>query len=308
MAAKSSAPLCYADLRTQTVQWGPVPAVTVASAPLEDPSRRQPPRCLSWSLLLLLCVDVCLLLAALGCVAGLLSDGGTLERELAALYVNVSSWSSAVGVGQTLQELQHNWTALQQHISLRTAELSNVSRSPWPDGVPALLNSSSLGQSCRHTPAPTNTTPDNSIGGAGICFVYRLQLFSCPLTWELFEGHCYLVSGEIVPWQNAQDRCVELGSHLVVINSELEQDFVASLKPRTNRWIGLSDRETEGNMIWVDSSPYSHKRSFWYTEQPDDWHSMEDCVHLREDSMWNDITCNCRLYYICEQDMLWPEH
>ena len=54
-------------------------------------------------------------------------------------------------------------------------------------------------------------------------------------------------------------------------------------------WIGLSDIEAEGSMIWSDDTVNDYNN--WRPHQPDDGGNSEDCVHMYKQStgsVWND--------------------
>ena len=53
-------------------------------------------------------------------------------------------------------------------------------------------------------------------------------------------------------------------------------------------WIGLNDIDTEGMFVWADGSSSSYRN--WGPGQPDN-SNEEDCVHLRADTLWNDLPC-----------------
>ena len=43
------------------------------------------------------------------------------------------------------------------------------------------------------------------------------------------DGSCYIVEAELLTWADARARCVQLGGHLVIIESHAEDQFVATL-------------------------------------------------------------------------------
>ncbi|KAL1281236.1 hypothetical protein QQF64_000039, partial [Cirrhinus molitorella] len=71
---------------------------------------------------------------------------------------------------------------------------------------------------------------------------------------------CYFISNELKSWSDSRQYCKDHGADLVIINSEEKQRVISAI---TNErvWIGLSDREQEGNMTWVDNSLLS--QGFW---------------------------------------------
>ncbi|XP_055019912.1 aggrecan core protein-like, partial [Boleophthalmus pectinirostris] len=124
---------------------------------------------------------------------------------------------------------------------------------------------------------------------------------SCPESWSWFSGHCYLLQSERLTWAEAELNCRDLEAHLVSINSPEEQRFVSDLG-RVYQWIGLNDREEEGNFTWTDGSAQEFAQ--WRPHQPDSYAGPdEDCVVLIWDQSgdWNDVPCTYHLPSTCEK-------
>ncbi|XP_015999540.2 C-type lectin domain family 17, member A isoform X2 [Rousettus aegyptiacus] len=122
---------------------------------------------------------------------------------------------------------------------------------------------------------------------------------TCPEGWLLFEGKCYYFSASTKSWDEARKFCQENYSHLVIISSIAEQNFVskAHRSPRVH-WLGLSDRDHEGEWKWLDGSPIT--LSFWDPEEPNNIYD-EDCASMNKGGTWNDLSCNKATYWICER-------
>ncbi|XP_039738633.1 C-type lectin domain family 17, member A [Pteropus medius] len=122
---------------------------------------------------------------------------------------------------------------------------------------------------------------------------------TCPEGWLLFEGKCYYFSTSTKSWDEARKFCQENYSHLVIISSIAEQNFVskAHRSPRVH-WLGLSDRDHEGEWKWLDGSPIT--LSFWDPEEPNNNYD-EDCASMNKGGSWNDLSCNKATYWICER-------
>lgn len=96
-----------------------------------------------------------------------------------------------------------------------------------------------------------------------------------------------------------------MGAHLVVINTQQEQEFLFHAKPREKEfYIGLTDQVTEGDWQWVDGTPLTKSLSFWDIGEPNNLATVEDCVTIRDSSNprqnWNDVACLFRHFRICE--------
>nr|XP_024646191.1 C-type lectin domain family 17, member A [Macaca nemestrina] len=122
---------------------------------------------------------------------------------------------------------------------------------------------------------------------------------TCPEGWLPFEGKCYYFSPITKSWDEARTFCQENYSHLVIINSFAEHNFVAKAhgSPRVH-WLGLNDRGQEGDWRWLDGSPVT--LSFWEPEEPNNIHN-EDCAAMNKDGTWNDLSCYKTTYWICER-------
>ncbi|KAL7829974.1 hypothetical protein SRHO_G00311010 [Serrasalmus rhombeus] len=112
----------------------------------------------------------------------------------------------------------------------------------------------------------------------------------------------------------SRDYCAEKGSHLVIITSRDEQDFLSSHANETH-WIGLNDLKTEGKWMWVNNQTLTETGvTFWYKRidgqhEPDNWRqedeSGENCAALGNESggtyVWFDASCLKKKKYICEK-------
>uniref|UniRef100_A0A8C2A2P0 C-type lectin domain-containing protein n=1 Tax=Cyprinus carpio TaxID=7962 RepID=A0A8C2A2P0_CYPCA len=109
------------------------------------------------------------------------------------------------------------------------------------------------------------------------------------------------MSTELKSWSDSRQYCRDRGADLLIINTEEKQRLVSTLFKETV-WIGLSDREQEGNMKWVDNSPL--KQGFWESNEPNDAGGNEDCIELNPAKSvlnnWNDIPCTDKRKWICD--------
>uniref|UniRef100_A0A8C1AYN6 Si:ch73-343l4.8 n=1 Tax=Cyprinus carpio carpio TaxID=630221 RepID=A0A8C1AYN6_CYPCA len=124
---------------------------------------------------------------------------------------------------------------------------------------------------------------------------------------------CFFMSSELKSWSDSRQYCRERGADLVIINTEEKQvslcecllirirkSFIAKYACRV--WIGLSDREQEGVMKWVDNSTL--KQGFWIKGEPNDEHGIEDCIELTPSHPalnWNDLPCSEMRKGFCEK-------
>uniref|UniRef100_A0A3Q3IR87 C-type lectin domain-containing protein n=1 Tax=Monopterus albus TaxID=43700 RepID=A0A3Q3IR87_MONAL len=141
----------------------------------------------------------------------------------------------------------------------------------------------------------------------------------CPMDWDLFSSSCYFFSKVSLSWEESRDWCEKQGSHLVVLSTDAEWDFVTHRTVSQTFWIGLTDGRT-GKWEWVNQTPYVMERRRWRPGQPDNWsgHGLgpgdEDCAHLYKDGRLNDLHCSTRCATsardtasAAEQRHLWPD-
>ncbi|XP_075061075.1 asialoglycoprotein receptor 1-like [Mixophyes fleayi] len=129
---------------------------------------------------------------------------------------------------------------------------------------------------------------------------------TCPGVWSIFQLSCYLFSTEVKSWSDSKKACEEKGSHMVVINSEEEQNFLFTMTKGKYTWIGLTD--SSGDWKWVDGTRYDSTPKYWIPGQPDDFYGHqlgggEDCAHLHNNGKWNDDHCSRPYWYLCEMDL-----
>uniref|UniRef100_A0A8C3CM83 C-type lectin domain-containing protein n=1 Tax=Cairina moschata TaxID=8855 RepID=A0A8C3CM83_CAIMO len=123
----------------------------------------------------------------------------------------------------------------------------------------------------------------------------------CPAGWLQFARTCYLFSTEPKPWMDAKASCAGLGGQLAIVNSELENKFLANHIMETRVfWLGLSDMHKEGDWQWVDGRSLS--LSFWKSGEPNNvGQHGEDCATVSSRGLWNDATCSGAEAWICER-------
>ncbi|XP_040985415.1 C-type lectin domain family 4 member A-like isoform X1 [Aquila chrysaetos chrysaetos] len=117
-------------------------------------------------------------------------------------------------------------------------------------------------------------------------------------------------------WLESEQNCTGMGSHLVVINSEAEQEFLFNLAKgvftkayETKYYIGLSAYKN-GQWQWVDQTPYKAAATFWKPGEPNLLFA-EKCaaIHVKGNrdsstySNWNNILCFTSCYRICELEV-----
>ncbi|XP_078360838.1 CD209 antigen-like protein A isoform X1 [Oculina patagonica] len=116
------------------------------------------------------------------------------------------------------------------------------------------------------------------------------------------EGSCYhFSSGASLNWTAAKSACEDLGSNLVVINSQAEQQAIAA-KVSQRTWIGLyRNPKNKSLWLWVDGSPVTYTN--WAKGEPNSPNS-EKCGEMYPKERgwkWNDKECYAKFPFVCEK-------
>jgi Lectin C-type domain/Stigma-specific protein, Stig1 len=151
---------------------------------------------------------------------------------------------------------------------------------------------------------------------AGSCVDPAPTASNC--TSKTYGGHNYLFcTGRSDDWVDARRQCINLRMDLGVPDNQAEQDFFKANQGGKALWIGVNDRQTEGEFHAVRfgsaNSDTGAQPSFrpWASGEPNNdkncvilgilCTSDEDCAQLRsQDGLWNDSTCSNTSSYVCE--------
>jgi len=127
-----------------------------------------------------------------------------------------------------------------------------------------------------------------------------------------FQGHHFKVFLEPLTWVAAQQRCQAMGGHLPVLSNKPKSEFVVRMArksglPRDRMdgvWIGATDKDKEGEWVWVDGSPMIF--SDWHPNQPNNKQNSEHYAMLWiEKGQWCDQPVSSQqhaTYFVCEWD------
>uniref|UniRef100_A0A8D0TVM0 C-type lectin domain family 4 member E n=1 Tax=Sus scrofa TaxID=9823 RepID=A0A8D0TVM0_PIG len=125
----------------------------------------------------------------------------------------------------------------------------------------------------------------------------------CPLNWIHFQSSCYFFSTNVMSWTASLKNCSSIGAHLVVINTQEEQEFLFHAKPKRKEfYIGLTDQVIEGQWKWVDGTPFTTSLSFWDIGEPNN-HQKKTCIfvtNLQDRVLWRKFSCNLESSHRCK--------
>ncbi len=104
-------------------------------------------------------------------------------------------------------------------------------------------------------------------------------------------------------YDDAREFCLGRGGDLVVIRTPEENDYLKVISDEP-LWIGLDDRETEGEFVWVDGTELTW--SDWREGEPNNSGGNEDCAGFfgeGDDRGWNDFPCDGQRGFICADEV-----
>jgi hypothetical protein len=102
-----------------------------------------------------------------------------------------------------------------------------------------------------------------------------------------YNGHKYLLTSTAKTWEQAQQEAQQYGGNLVTINDATEEQWLQSTFGTSESfWIGLTDKVSEGNFVWINGEPVTYTN--WYPNEPNDSLGNEDYTHMNVAGKWND--------------------
>lgn len=122
------------------------------------------------------------------------------------------------------------------------------------------------------------------------------------------NNNYYYLSNSGLTAPQAINACSGLGGYLVSVGSNQENQFVASLLPGSDLWIGFTDVAVEGQFQWVSGEPVTYTN--WGATEPNN-SGGEDYTHISPTQQWNDLNGGQVYRYVCEfsnsqsLDVLW---
>ncbi|XP_030839649.1 C-type lectin domain family 4 member E-like [Strongylocentrotus purpuratus] len=128
---------------------------------------------------------------------------------------------------------------------------------------------------------------------------------SSPMEYE-FGGSFYNFSTCKIDQASAVLACSQYGSHLVFIESQEEEDFIArSLQHRWDYWIGLTGSSLS-EAKWLDGSnlTYSNFESESFNDNGNCFRIMVWYQNVADRlDLWQDKDCSIQLRFICEKEV-----
>ncbi|XP_059473470.1 C-type lectin domain family 7 member A-like [Neocloeon triangulifer] len=129
--------------------------------------------------------------------------------------------------------------------------------------------------------------------------------YVCPPDFVRLGNSCYLLSKQILAWQEAHHYCRDMGSHLASLETAWEdgnmRDYINRKElARLERWIGGRYNWETSKWIWGSSGKRMGYQGFSRRNSNDDrtWH----CVFMdpTRQYRWAHKSCFQALHFICE--------
>ncbi|XP_037081400.1 hepatic lectin-like [Pollicipes pollicipes] len=132
----------------------------------------------------------------------------------------------------------------------------------------------------------------------------------CPKQFMPCAGRCYRRLSPAVTYEQAEQACAQINSHLAVPRTRDENLCAAGLARNRHIWLGITDQLTEG--VFVDTfgrSVTEELTQVWSAGQPDNYNGTEDCVEIWPENAfnlgskfaeWNDKHCSELGYPMCQ--------
>ncbi|XP_033107156.1 macrophage mannose receptor 1-like [Anneissia japonica] len=135
----------------------------------------------------------------------------------------------------------------------------------------------------------------------------KLEKCSTEDGWISGNSRCYLYVDQTRSWDDAQDYCDGLDGYLVSINNDEEQLTINTIaSSKTTIWIGLSDKDSDGEYEWISGDNYIASNNSWDVGQPDA--SAGKCVEVLNKGSntgpWSTAKCEDRKAFVCERGQL----
>ncbi|XP_035168388.1 killer cell lectin-like receptor subfamily F member 1 [Oxyura jamaicensis] len=120
----------------------------------------------------------------------------------------------------------------------------------------------------------------------------------CPPGWQLHRGRCYYFSEEAVSWDDSQRNCLAKKSRLLVIEDEIEMEFI-------------DNKEKDTKYIWIGSKVEDEKKQQNLLEDPRVKESRiatnrigtdENCAVYRKKNMIQTDNCQTLKKWICKKN------
>ncbi|XP_053912010.1 killer cell lectin-like receptor subfamily F member 1 [Cuculus canorus] len=120
----------------------------------------------------------------------------------------------------------------------------------------------------------------------------------CPPGWQLHRARCYYFSEEAESWDDSQRNCLARKSQLLVIEDEIEMEFIDNKEKDTKYiWIGLKIEDTRKQRSSVED-----RRVKENSLNIDGIETRKNCAVYRRKNMIQADNCQTLKKWICKKN------
>ncbi len=112
------------------------------------------------------------------------------------------------------------------------------------------------------------------------------------------NGSHYYCSSYNYNYTQAKQAADRLGGYIVSINSEEENNYIATHIGSRTAMIGLTDIAKEGDFVWESGENLDYNN--WFSNQPNDKDKKQDIVEIDRAGLWNDVDNDISLEFVLE--------
>ncbi|XP_035747984.1 killer cell lectin-like receptor subfamily F member 1 [Egretta garzetta] len=120
----------------------------------------------------------------------------------------------------------------------------------------------------------------------------------CPPGWQLHRGRCYYFSEKVASWNDSQRNCLARKSHLLVIEDEIEMEFIDNKEKDTKYiWIVLKSQDMQKQ--WISAEDPGAKENRIAINRID---AVKNCAVYRRKNMIQADNCQTLKKWICKKN------
>jgi hypothetical protein len=113
------------------------------------------------------------------------------------------------------------------------------------------------------------------------------------------EGKCYKFTPLAKNYLDSLNYCFSQNGFLPIISSQEENQYITT-RLTGDSWIGLDDMGSESNYVWTAGGTSPHYTN-WYSGEPSNSYSNEDCAEIHFNGRWNSQICTQERFVVCSQ-------
>jgi len=124
----------------------------------------------------------------------------------------------------------------------------------------------------------------------------------CAEGFKGYRNSCYRLQTEPVAIGEAEEKCKDLGGHLLSVVDSFEQAFIFNYVVKESKPIGIGLQTVEGTryLRWTDKQPLYY--TSWEEEQPQLTTTSKSCVVMDTSNSlkWKVTDCSQKVPYVCK--------